>query len=83
MWDFTCPDTVAPTHLLKNSQAAGSAALAAEVRKTAKYTALSQFHIFVPVATQTFGVWGPQASLLISDLGVRVAAVTGEQRSTT
>src|SRR5882757_401452 len=36
-WDFTCPDTVPPSHILNSSIAAGSAGLTAESRKRQKY----------------------------------------------
>ena len=33
VWDFTCPDTLAPSHLNQSSLAAGSAAVEAETKK--------------------------------------------------
>jgi hypothetical protein len=36
-WDFTCPDTLAPSHLSQSSLAAGSAAVSEESRKRSKY----------------------------------------------
>src|SRR5271165_202234 len=41
VWDFTCPDTLAPSHLNQSSLATGSAAsAAAESRKRTKYAEL-------------------------------------------
>jgi len=44
LWDFTCPDTLAPSHLLITSIAAGAAASLAESPKRTKYTELSIAH---------------------------------------
>jgi len=41
VWDFTCPDTLAPSHLPKTTFQAGAAASAAEVRKCSKYADIS------------------------------------------
>jgi hypothetical protein len=82
LWDFTCPDTVAPSHISNSSIAAGSAASLAEVHKTSKYAGLTPTYIFTPVAIETFGSWGPEAVSFVSDLGRRIAERSGEPRST-
>jgi len=58
VWDFTCPDTLAPSHLRSSAQVAGSVAADAEARKVSKYAALvsSGEYIFSPVAIETLGV---------------------------
>ena len=38
-------------------------------------------YYFVPVAVETLGVLGEEAAAFISDLGRRIAAMTGEPRS--
>jgi len=82
LWDFTCPDTLAPSHSSQSSLAAGSAALGAEARKRTKYVDLLRNYTFVPFAVETFGVWGPEALAFSSEVGARLAAQTGESRST-
>ncbi len=82
VWDFTCPDTLAPSHVRQTSVAAGSAAIAAESKKRSKYAELSVAHSFVPFAIETLGVWGADAYALSSVIGSRIAAITGEPRST-
>jgi hypothetical protein len=84
VWDFTCPDTLAPSHLNQSSLAAGSAAAGAEERKRSKYSGLefSRAYTFVPVAVETLGAWGASALDLTADLGGKIAALTGEPRST-
>jgi len=44
LWDFTCPDTMAPSYINKSSLAAGSAASEAEARKSENYSELSVAH---------------------------------------
>jgi hypothetical protein len=82
IWDFTCPDTLAQSHLLQSSLAAGSAASVAETNKISKYGNLATTYRFAPFAIETLGGWGPGALSLSSELGGRVAAKTREPRST-
>jgi hypothetical protein len=82
VWDFTCPDTLAPSHVRQSSLAAGSAAVEAETKKRTKYSALTVAHTFVPFAIETLGTWGPDALALSAEIGSRVAIVTGEPRAT-
>lgn len=84
VWDFTCPDTVAPSHLLQSSREAGSAAAGAETRKVSKYRAImaSGDYIFTPVAIETLGTWGQEANSLCQEIGARLARETGDLRST-
>jgi hypothetical protein len=82
VWDFTCPDTLAPSHITQTSAAAGSAARTAEVKKRTKYADLSPSYDFFPFAVETFGSWGSEAWALSSELGKRLALRTGESRST-
>ena len=84
VWDFTCPDTLAPSHLLRSSTAAGSAAEAAEAKKRTKYNELARSGDFTlaPVAVETLGAWGPSALELCRDIGSRIAKCSGDTRST-
>ncbi len=81
VWDATCPDTFAPSYSGNATRGAGLVAAAAEERKEAKYTGLSSLHCFTPVAIETSGVFGPKSLLFVSELGRRLARVTGELRS--
>jgi hypothetical protein len=81
-WDFTCPDTLAPSHILKSSMAAGGAASSAEAAKRTKYAELSHQFIVTPVSIETLGTWGRDAWLFTELLGKRIAVVTREPRST-
>jgi len=59
----------------------GAAASLAESHNRTKYTKLSIAHTFTSVAIQTFGSWGSDDSLLVSELDRRTAVITGEPRS--
>ena len=47
----------------------GAAAIKAEKLKTAKYKQLQHDYYFVPIAIETFGVWGTDGAALIDSLG--------------
>ena len=82
VWDFTFPDTLAPSHLDQSSLATGSAASAAESRKRSKYTELSSSgnFTFAPIAIETLGAWGPCALEICADIGGRIVRHTGDVR---
>ena len=47
-------------------------------RKTAKYSNLSSQHTFYPIAVETPGPLNEDARLLLSDLGRRISAASGD-----
>ena len=49
--------------------------------KRLKYAGLGPGYSFHPVAIETLGAWGKDAQGLVSELGGRLAAVTGDPRS--
>ena len=81
VWDATCPDTYAPSHISDATREAGAVAAQAERLKNAKYTHLVLSHHFVPFAIETSGVLDQAALGLLSDLGRRLHRATGEPRS--
>src|SRR5882757_7629052 len=80
-WDYTCPDTVAPSHLSSSTIAAGLVAGEAESFKSEKYSDLLPSHVFVPVAIEILGVWGPSATSLVAEIGRRLVISSGDPRS--
>ena len=82
VWDFTCPDTLAPSHLRNTSAVAGAAALDAESIKRNKYADLDNAYEVLPVVVETLGVWGEAAWNFVEALGRRICLVTNDQRST-
>jgi len=85
LWDFTCPDTLAPSRLRHSSQEVGWAAENAEALKRTKYAELisNGDYIFAPIAIETLGVWGPSALSLCNEIGGRAANLSGDPRATT
>ena len=81
-WDFTCPDTLAPSHLNSAVTGPGIVANEAEVKKRCKYACLSPIYNFVPVAVETLGGLGEEACHFMQELGRRITSVTGERRAT-
>ena len=73
VWDATCPDTFALSHLQLAATEAGAVADQAEQRKRVQYTELPTGHHFNPVAIETTGVF--------HDLGCRIREDSGEPQS--
>ena len=83
VWDFTCVDTYARSHLISSALTPGSAASAAEKAKRSKYGDIATRHIFEPIAVETTGTYGQSTRRFIKDLGQRITAATGDNRETT
>ena len=81
VWDVTCPDTYAASHVVQATSEAGAVAKGAEIKKRDKYQFLSQTHHFVPVAVETSGVFGPDAFELFREIGGRIRTLTLEKNS--
>ena len=81
VWDFTCRDTLASSHIAGTSQEAGRAAQQAESTKLSLYEELSQNYNVIPIATETLGSWGPLGLKFVREIGGRIAESTGEKRS--
>ncbi|KAJ4432335.1 hypothetical protein ANN_20954 [Periplaneta americana] len=77
IWDSTCVDTLAPSHLSSASKTPESAA----VSKHHKYKHLADNYIFVPFAVETFGSWCSEAKALISTIGRSLVQLSGDPRS--
>jgi len=56
----------------------------AEGKKRAKYGELTRSgdYLFVPIAVETLGAWGPAALEICDEIGGRIRRCTGEVRST-
>jgi hypothetical protein len=80
VWDFTCPDTLAGSHLNRAVLSPSALANDAEHRTTMKYRSLASLYRFTPIV-ETLGALGDEASTFFSDLGHRIASVTAEPQS--
>ncbi|KAJ8719299.1 hypothetical protein PYW08_011474 [Mythimna loreyi] len=81
VWDATCVDTLAPSHLPSSSCCAGAAAAAAENLKRRKYTNLVGSYIFEPFGVETLGSWGPSAHKLFNELSKRLVDTSRDPRA--
>jgi hypothetical protein len=81
VWDFTCADTLCPTHVLQTVRHPGAAARSAEAGKKRKYAFLEDRFFFVPVAVETLGAYGSEALKFIDALGDRLKTVSGDVRA--
>lgn len=81
VWDATCVDTLAPSHLPTTSQRAGAAAASAEAAKRRKYTGLAGNHVFAAFGVETLGPWGPDAQKFYRDLKSRLFEHTADHRA--
>jgi len=81
VWDFTCVNTIARSHIGTSSTKAGSLSAAAEEKKRKKYSSLSDTFLFTPIAVETLGPWGPDAMRFVGELGRRLSMATGDPRS--
>ena len=82
VWDFTCIDTLASSHLQSSLQSAGSTAEIAAKNKRRKYENLTSNYIFVAFAAETFGPLCKEAKDLILQLGRRLLSISGDPRCT-
>ncbi len=80
MWDATCVNTYASTHLLDCASVAGDAVRTAEERKRQRYAALALQYEFTPLAVETSGVLGPAFNDILQNIGRRVSQHSGEPR---
>ena len=69
VWDVTCPDTFAPSHITLAKRETGAIADEAEWRKKQKYSSLMTTHHFVPIAIEMSGVFGSEAITLFLGAG--------------
>ena len=80
-WDVACPDSFAPSHLVSSASGAGVVAEQADQIKHSKYSTLQPKFHFVPVAIETSGVFGLEASIFLHDLSRRLRQATSEPKA--
>ena len=83
VWDATCVDTFATSHLSITAFEVCAAANQAEQTKIKKYSYITShaYHSFTPVAFETSGVCGPRSMSFLTDLGRRIANTAGDKSS--
>ena len=81
-WDATVSDSLADSHLNRTVHVAGAAAESAADAKIRKYADLPRAVTFVPVAVETLGPICSDGIEFITELGRRIASVSGDTRDT-
>ena len=79
-WDVTVVHTGCVNYVSQSAVQAGSAATAASVRKSAKYSSLSSSHVFCPVAVEMLGPLADDAQLFLTEIGRRATLRTADPR---
>ena len=78
LWDATCPNTFAPSHISAAVRGAGVMAAQAEQVKVFKYAHPDTSHHFVPFVIETSGVLGKAAEEFMQELARHIYKATGE-----
>ncbi|KAJ0180061.1 hypothetical protein K1T71_004652 [Dendrolimus kikuchii] len=81
VWDATCVDTLAASHLPDTAVVAGAAAARQEDLKRRKYASVGSGYIFAAFGVETLGPWGPEAHRLYRDLSKRLIDVSRNQNA--
>ena len=68
VWDATFVDTLAPSHQTLAAREPRAVAVDGESKKHSKYAHPESTHHFVPVAVETLGALGPEASSLLKEI---------------
>jgi hypothetical protein len=74
--------TTKGTFLFECAKEAGKAAIGGEKRKDVTYEKLLRNYIFVPIAVETFGSWGPRGIKFIKEIGRKIQEKTGNKNAT-
>jgi len=77
-WDITVANTLAQSYIHTSSHMAGGAAELAASRKEAKYSCLTQSHIFQPIALETLSTFASSTCDFICDVGRWLSAASGD-----
>uniref|UniRef100_A0A8D8ZV44 Uncharacterized protein n=1 Tax=Cacopsylla melanoneura TaxID=428564 RepID=A0A8D8ZV44_9HEMI len=81
VWDATCGDTVAPSHVEGSARQAGRVAEVRATQKKNKYKHIGEDHMFVPFSVETLGPWCEEAKRFVKEVGRRLVDCTGERRA--
>ena len=81
VWDVTCVNTLAASHQALAAREPRVVAVDGESKKHSKYAHLESTHHFVPVAVETLGALGPEASSLLKEIASRIFLARGEERA--
>lgn len=81
VWDATCVDTLAASHLSATTLRAGAAAEQAQTLKHRKYSCLSGDYELAALAVETFGPWSSDMQEFMGRMNVRLIQSCGDRRA--
>ena len=81
VWDATCSDTFAPSHLSLASRKCGAVADQAEVIKASQYRHLDTTHTFAPVSVEAIGAFGQETLYFLKEVDCHLRTLSGEAQS--
>ena len=73
--------TLAPSHQTLAAREPRAVAVDGESKKHSKYAHLEPTHHSVPVAVETLGALGPEASSLLKEIACRISLARDEERA--
>ena len=73
VWDFTCSDTFAPSHLDTSPILCGKVVKWAEHAKLIKYAQPEHDFEIVPICVEAMGPWSPNGLKFIQEIGRRIS----------
>ncbi|XP_047991091.1 uncharacterized protein LOC125230111 [Leguminivora glycinivorella] len=81
VWDATCVDTFAQSHIQGTRIQAGAAADQAQILKRRKYSSLLNDYEFAALAVETLGPWSADMKSFMGALSARLVDTTGDPRA--
>lgn len=81
VWDATCGDTVAPSHIEISARHAGRVAETRASQKKTKYKQIVEDYLFVPFSVETLGPWSESTKKFTKDIGRRLIERSGDRRA--
>ena len=81
VWDLTCSNTFAPSHIDVSSNHLEKMAEQAEQAKLTKYEKLERDFEIVPICVKTMGPWGPNGLKFVREVDRRISMEFGQLRS--
>ncbi|XP_069358665.1 uncharacterized protein [Maniola hyperantus] len=81
VWDATCVDTLAASHLSGTCQKAAAAAESAQELKRRKYSVISKDYVFAALAFETLGPWSSDTKAFINVVSQKLIHASGDPRA--
>ena len=81
LWDFTCPNMLAPFYFTMSAADTGTVADDAEKKIWMKYANLVTSYLFTPIAIETLEAFGTEAKRFFKDVGCCLIVYTQDPQA--